>query len=417
MTHPFERATISVMTKRPFAFARREDRRVFLGVAGGFADQHGVSVVVVRAAVLMLCFAGGLGVVLYALGHLLTETSGAVTAEPQPRDRRRDAAVGCIALGLAAVMRSTGLWLGDAVMATVVVVVGGVALHGVMRPDAHAQAWAGDPNSPLSAVVAGRHTRERIIAGGALIAVGLVLLAGSGGVSASLRIGVYATALTILGLAFLIGPWLARAAQSAAEERRQRIRLDEREAMAAHLHDSVLQTLALIQRSAADPRRTITLARRQETELRSWLYGRTDRSVSTLATALQAMVAEVEDLYDVRIDPVVVGDRPFDDTGAAFIGAIREACVNAAKHSGVDEIAVFLEIGAAAVDAFVRDRGVGFDLADVTTQNTGGRGIAQSIEARLERVGGRAVIDTAPGRGTEVHLILPFSDAESRAGA
>jgi signal transduction histidine kinase/phage shock protein PspC (stress-responsive transcriptional regulator) len=392
----------------PLAFARRTDGRVLLGVAGGFADQHGVDVVVVRAALVMLSLAGGLGIVLYVLGHVLAETAHGALPVARPIDQRRNLSVAAISIGLALIMRSTGLWLGDSLMIVVIVVVSGVALLGVMRPgDGSFEAREG--TSTLAAVVAGRHAGWRIIAGGALIAVGLVLVGGSGSFSSGLRVGVYATALTILGVAVLLGPWLARTAQEVAAERRQRIRLDERDAMAAHLHDSVLQTLALIQRTADDPRRTITLARRQEAELRQWLYGNVDAIAATVSGSIQRMVDEVEDLYDIRIDPVVVGDRAMDDVFAALIAAMREACVNAAKHSGAHDVSVFVEVSADRAEAFVRDRGTGFDVNGATE----GRGIAQSIEARLERIGGRATIESTPGNGTEVRLSVPLPDVTS----
>lgn len=404
------RATIDLVSTtrtagNPLTFSRRRDRRVFLGVAGGFADQHGVDVLVVRAALVVLSFAGGLGVVLYVLGHLLADDAVPSRASTRPVDQRRNLAVAAIALGAALIVRGTGLWLGDAVMVTVIVVVSGVALLGVLRPQSVDLGRRADGASTLADVVAGRHARGRIIAGAALIAIGLVLVGGSGGVSASLRVGVYATALTIVGVAVLLGPWFARAAQEAAEERRQRIRLDERESMAAHLHDSVLQTLALIQRNAGDSRRTITLARRQEAELREWLYGTASATATSLAGALREMLSEVEDLYDVRIEPVVVGDRPMTDDFVALIAALREACVNAAKHSGVLDVSVFVEVGDVSVEAFVRDRGCGFDPSAPLGD---GRGIRQSIEGRLERIGGRATIVTSPGNGTEVQLVLPL---------
>jgi len=396
---------MSSLSTNPLAFERRSDRRVLLGVAGGFADQHGIDAVVVRAALVMLSFAGGLGIVLYVIGHVIATTHGALPPA-QPFDQRRNLSIAAVALGLAMTMRSTGLWPGDALMIVVIVVAGGVALLGVLRPNEVPEPQ-GDRASTLAAVLAGRHARWRIIAGGALIALGLVMVGGSGGLTSGLRVGLYATAVTILGVAVLLGPWLARTAQEMAEERRQRIRLDEREAMAAHLHDSVLQTLALIQRSADDPRRTVTLARRQEAELRQWLYGNADTVAATVSGALQQMVLEVEGLYDIRIEPVVVGDRPMNDDFAALIAATREACVNAAKHSGVQDVSVYVEVTPNSIDAFVRDRGAGFDPSAPTE----GRGIAQSIEARLTRVGGSAVIVSTPGEGTEVRLSLPFANA------
>ncbi len=391
----------------PLAFARRADRRMLLGVAGGFADQHGLDAIVVRAALVMLTFVGGLGIVLYVLGYVLAETRRWPLRAAQPHDQRRNLSVAAIALGLAVLMRSVGLWIDDSVMIVIVAVCAGVALLGVLRPaddGAGPASGEGDGASTLAAVMSGRHALWRIIAGGALIAVGLVLVGASRGVSSGLRVGVYATALTILGVTVLLGPWLARVAQEITEERRQRIRLDERAAMAAHLHDSVLQTLALIQRTADDPRRTITLARRQEAELRQWLYGNADPTAATLAGALQAMVDEVEDLYDIRVEHVVVGDRPVDERSVALIAAVREACVNAAKHSTAVDVSVYVEISAGAVEAFVRDRGIGFDVAATTE----GHGITQSIRARLERIGGSADIESAPGQGTEVRLSVPL---------
>ena len=386
----------------PLVFPRRRERRVLLGVAGGFADQHGINVVVVRAALMMLSFTGGLGVLIYVIGHLLADRKTELLPPIQTPDRRRDLAVIAITAGAALLMRSSGLWLGDAAMWAVAVIVSGIALPSVMSLDRNAQAALGAPVGSLADLVGGRFARERIIAGSALVAFGVAALA-RGDVSFGVRIGVYATALTILGIGVLLGPWLARTVQDATDERRQRIRLDEREAMAAHLHDSVLQTLALIQRSAHDPRRTVTLARRQEAELRTWLYGSATTADTTISGAVRHMVSEVEDLYDIRIEPVVVGDRAMDEGGEALIAAIREGCVNAAKHSGSESVSVFVEVSSTSLNAFVRDRGTGFDRSVVTAER---RGLSQSIEARMERVGGTATVSSSPGTGTEVHLSL-----------
>ena len=180
--------------------------------------------------------------------------------------------------------------------------------------------------------------------------------------------------------------------------------------MAAHLHDSVLQTLALIQRTADDPRRTASLARQQEHELRAWLFGgdasTIDGAVDTLASAVRAMAREVEQRHDTRVEVVLVGDEPYDESLVALVSAMREACVNSAKHSGTTDVSIYVEATPTAVEAWVRDRGRGFD----PTAPHEGHGIAQSIHARIERVGGTADIASADGQGTEVHLTVPRHD-------
>jgi phage shock protein PspC (stress-responsive transcriptional regulator)/signal transduction histidine kinase len=402
----------------PLTFPRRSDRRVLAGVAGGFADHHGLDAVVARCAIVVLSFAGGLGVVLYALGAVLS--AGEVApATVRVHDHRRNVATACITLGVVLLVRSSGLWLGDTFMWPLVVAAAGVALIGVVRPDLGATAASpsavpGSPTAPdwpvhamsppASELTAGRLARARLIVGAGLVALGVLWVGSAGGVSSGVRVGAYATALTIIGVALVLGPWLTRLAQQAAAERRERIRAAEREAMAAHLHDSVLQTLALIQRTADDPRRTITLARQQERELRAWLYGTVGTSGETLDAAVRAMAHEVEAAYDVKVELVLVGDAPMDADLVSFLAALREACVNAAKHSGEDEMSVFVEAAADSVEAFVRDRGRGFDRGDTASDR---RGIAHSIEARLARLGGSAAIDSTPGAGTEVRLTLP----------
>jgi signal transduction histidine kinase len=401
-----------------------------------------VDPLVVRAALVVLTFTAGIGLVLYAVGAALSEPEGASSrAWPEP-DARRNLAVALIALGVALVVRSTGLWLGDAVMVPLIVVVAGVVVLGVVRTSSTPGSTAGSspgstaglaaggqPTTQLAEVMTGRHARARVLLGAVLVAAGLVIVGVGDRVPWAVRAGVFATALTVVGVAVVVGPWIAGLAQAAAEERRQRIRSQEREAMAAHLHDSVLQTLALIQRNADDPRRTVTLARQQEHELRAWLYGVDAQSAGTFAGAVREVARDVEQRYDVQIDVVVVGDAPMRSPAsspvanggdeaegvlAALVAALREACVNAAKHSGEDRFAVYAEVGDDVVELFVRDRGVGFDRARAAADR---RGIAQSIEARLERVGGTSTIESGGGAGTEVHLAVPFSRSASEVGS
>ena len=202
----------------------------------------------------------------------------------------------------------------------------------------------------------------------------------------------------------LFGPWLWRLVDQLTTERRERIRQEERAELAAHLHDSVLQTLALIQRSADQPQRMVALARRQERELRAWLFDAPTTSDATLAAAVGAIAEEVEALHATTVEVVTVGDAPLDERGHALIGALREATINAAKHSGSPSVDLYLEVEDREVIAFVRDRGRGFDPAAVAEDR---RGIRHSIVGRLERHGGTATILSDTGTGTEVELRVP----------
>jgi signal transduction histidine kinase len=174
--------------------------------------------------------------------------------------------------------------------------------------------------------------------------------------------------------------------------------------MAAHLHDSVLQTLALMQKRADDPREVAALARRQERELRSWLNTGSRREPgASLAAALEAAVVEVEDAHGVPVEVVAVGDRPLDERAEALVAATREAVLNAVKFAPGARISVYAEVRGEHVEVFVRDRGPGFDLDAVPPDR---RGLRESVLGRMERHGGRAAIHTRPGEGTEVELVM-----------
>jgi signal transduction histidine kinase len=243
------------------------------------------------------------------------------------------------------------------------------------------------------------------VCGAVLVIIGIgTLFATTGAVGTLGQMGI-AVVATAGGLGLILGPWIVRLWQQLVDERGERIRSDERADMAAHLHDSVLQTLALIQRSAGSPHETVSLARRQERELRAWLYGdRTESGNVTLASALDAMVSDLESRHEVTIDSVIVGDCPLDPTLEPLVQAVREAAVNSAKHGGTDEVSVYVELEPDCVTAYVRDRGRGFDLAGVDGDR---RGIAESIVGRMQRHGGTATINTGPGEGTEVVLEMP----------
>lgn len=218
------------------------------------------------------------------------------------------------------------------------------------------------------------------------------------------RTVVRGVAIAIFGALLLFGPWLLRLMRNLASERAALIREQERAELSAHLHDSVLQTLALIQKRADDGHEVAQLARRQERELRRWLFEpRATRLVGSMKTVLEEAAAEVEELHGVPIEMVVVGDMPIDDRVRALAQAAREAMTNAAKFAHCGRVDLYAEVDAGAVEVFVRDRGIGFDLAAIPADR---HGVRDSIIARVERHGGRAVVHSAPGEGTEVELAI-----------
>lgn len=215
--------------------------------------------------------------------------------------------------------------------------------------------------------------------------------------------------LVLAAVMMLLGPWWLRVLRDLVVERQARIRAEERADIAAQVHDSVLQTLALIQRRADSPQQVIQLARAQERELRSWLFdgmapGSMDGAATTVATAIRRIQQDVEAQHGVAVEAVTVGECDLDDDLSALLGAAREATVNAAKWSGAQVVSVFAEVEPSEVSIFVRDRGKGFDPDCVPADR---KGLAESVRARMERRGGSATIRSVLGEGTEVSLTMP----------
>lgn len=241
----------------------------------------------------------------------------------------------------------------------------------------------------------------RLVGGLVMVVAGIsMILATQVGIS-QLPVVLGASAVLLAGLLVVAAPWLYQQRARVRRADADRMRAEARADMAAHLHDSVLQTLALIQRQADDPATVSSLARRQERELRTWLYGETPRAAETLRSALRELSSDVEGRFDVDIEVVCVGDAVVDDRIEALILATGEAVTNAAKHSGAPRIDVYAEVEDGHVEVFIRDRGCGFDPAEVPQ---GHMGVKESITARMERYGGRASIRSEPGHGTEVRL-------------
>ena len=397
--------------------SRSRTNRLVGGVCAGVARATGIDVLVVRVAVVALTVAGGTGALLYVAAWLMLPEEGTdrSLAQAAATDRGKDLgevlAIGSIVLGVILLVRATGIWFSDAFVWPLLLA--GVGLAVIWR-----QAGDEDRSSLLRVVDrfprggAGQSPldlRSRR-AGLARIGLGVVLvvsgvgafLAASDAFSA-VRQGVLASAGIVAGLALITGPFWVRMGRDLAVERRKRIRSEERAEVAAHLHDSVLQTLALIQRNADDPRAVVTMARRQERELRGWLF-ENDQDLpgaDTLAAALARAGEEVEGLHGISIDVVAVGDLPLDDRTRALVAAAREAMVNAAKWSGDQTISVYAEVRDGEASVFVRDWGAGFDLDSVAPDR---HGVRESIVDRMARHGGEAVVRTTLGEGTEVEL-------------
>ncbi len=395
---------------------RREDGRVIGGVAAGLGETLRIEPNALRLAFVVLAAAGGAGVLLYAVGWLLLPVDD---TEPNAAagDALQLAALGAVVLGLLLLLRTLHVWIGDAVVWPLALAAAGLALvwsrpgSQTSEPPARFERLPAAAADALAVLVGTRRGAvARFVAGALLVLGGLGAFARSVGSATALREVGLGALIVAAGLTLAFGPGVARFVSAYSDERRERVRAAERADISAHLHDSVLQTLALVQRKADDPREVRRLARRQERELRTWLLegGGTVPAAATLGATLEAVAAEVEDVYAVRFDVVRVRDCPSDSRLEPLVLAAREAMVNAARHSGEPEVSVYVEVEPQRATVFVRDRGVGFDPASVPADR---RGVAESIVGRLARHGGRATVHSAPGEGTEVELVIDREEA------
>ena len=400
---------------------RSSDDRIIGGVCGGLGPHLGLDPMVLRLAFVVLAMANGVGLVVYAVAWaLLPEAPPGAAIERGRRhlSAEKPVALGLITLGVLLLVKEIGLIVPPGVVWPATLSIAGFALVWARTSDAGRERWLvlarGRSADPVERAHRARLVLRALI-GGVLLVSGLALLFASGGLLSLVgQLGLAALA-TGVGMAVLLGPWIVGMARERDEERRQRIRSEERSEMAAHLHDSVLQTLTLIQRHADAPARARMLARRQERELRAWLFderapaeGRAD----ALVPALEAVVTEVEDRHVVEVDLVVVGDCPLDRALEGLVAAVREAAHNAARHSGAEEVSVYVEVEPERVTAYVRDRGRGFDPDAV---EPGRLGVRESIVGRMTRLGGRAEVHTAPGEGTEVVVEVARPRSNGRA--
>lgn len=395
---------------------RPAHHRLIGGVAAGLAEHFGVPPAYVRVAFVVATWFNGAGIIGYLLLWRflpLADDERSVGLESaERRGLRRRTGIGvaeivqavaflCLGAGVLVLMQVTGRGVGGSLFVPILVGLVGVALIWRQIDDALLSQWMRQRT--------GWASLSRLAAGVALVvAAGLYFLTENRGWGAVLDVGA-ATGVALIGVTLILGPWISSLLANLGQERRERVRSQERADVAAHLHDSVLQTLALLQKNAGDPAAVATLARRQERELRDWMYGTEKPSHESLAGALRASAADVETSHTLPVELVVVGDTVLDDRADALARAVREAVVNAAKHSGADRVDVFAEIGGGLATVFVRDRGVGFDPAAVDGDR---KGLSGSIVERVQRHGGEAEIRSEPGEGTDIRLTMPVGPRE-----
>jgi len=367
-------------------------RRRIGGVAAYLARRGGVDPLLVRLGLVLLLFAAGVGALLYGAGWLYCR------GRPEPPERETTFRHNLGAATLTAAFLA----------ATVHVV---PSLPAPMLWAATFVSFGYTLSSPRLVVSAPTNSTVaagvRILGGAALVVAGLVSLLRFVPVLDQLPYVLFAATLLVAGVGLVFAPWIVHSLSAAEAERIERVRAEERTYLAAHLHDSVLQTLNLIQSRANDPQVTAMLARTQERELRRWIHHHEDSDQpleGTLRDALEEAASEAEATFPIMVECIVVGDCQLDHPLTELVAATKEALQNAGKFAESQLISLFAEVDAGRVQIFVRDRGVGFD-PDLVADDR--QGIRTAIRGRLERVGGTATIRSESGRGTEVCLDLP----------
>jgi len=402
---------------------RSVDDRVLGGVCGGLAARLRVGSRTVRVLAVLAVALGGMGILLYmALWVAVPAADETSSIGHRVVGDRRELQVvlafSTAELAVLLVLQALGLnGLGIPAWSLLAAAVGALVVWRGASPLESARLRETLNAAPVIGSTPGKGWRlfaARALVGAVLIIFGISELSRTGNFSGAAFAVLVGAVAFVGGFLVLFAPWWARTLRDLSTERRERVRAEERADMASHVHDSVLQTLLLIQKSAGDPAEVTRLARIQERELRHWLFnpamlGRRSDQPPTFAAAMADIEREIEDTYGVGIELILVGDCPMDDSTAALVGASREASVNAAKWSGCAEVTVFAEVEHDVVSVFVRDLGQGFDPEQVSADR---QGIAASMVERMARHGGQVTVASAPGTGCEVELVLPRTNGD-----
>lgn len=404
---------------------RSTSDRWVAGICGGLAEHFGQPAWVFRAAFVATALLGGAGIVAYALMWLFVPLGADSGGAARPSGSwDLSGLLGFVALGLGLLLALNALGVAVQVSLWVPLILVGAGVVVLWRQGDEAQRALRAPGSPppeapvgaapVGAVRAGvepaavpldRGLWLRVVLGVVLVVLGVVGFVLPRLTLVSAVQAVIAAGAVVAGVVVIALPWVSAWSRRRQAERISAVRNEERAAMAARVHDSVLQTLTLIQRRAEDPKEVLRLARAEERALRGWLYAPVG-AAGTLAASLADVVAGTEADYEARIELVTVGDTVVDDRVAALVAATREAVVNAAKHAGAPA-RVYAEVAGTEVEVYVKDRGTGFDPDAIDGDR---HGVRESIIARMRAVGGSAEIRSVPGEGTEVRLALPIGD-------
>lgn len=407
------------------AMRRSSDGRVLAGICAGISQSTGIDVTILRIGFVLVGLFVGFPVLIYAVAWLIvpldTETTNIFSRAVADRRGIR-LVIAVIPLVIVTQVVVSLLHVGFVgIFSWPVFLAAGLTILIWRNASEPERVWMQDDLVPMLSVESEGPGRWKLIlritAGAALAAGGIVVLILGHPSTAALR-PLGGALLVIAAIVVVFGPWWLSLVRDLMAERQARALAEERAQMAAHVHDSVLQTLALIQRSAEDPQNVVRLARAQERELRAWLFeGRAPGSigdeVTNLAEGVGLLQRHVEADHGITVQVVMVGDCPLTEGLRALLDAAREATVNSAKWSGAPQVSLYAEVEPGAVMLFVRDRGQGFDPAAVPADR---QGIAQSIRARMARYGGTVVIRSVPGEGTEVELKMPVPTSTSTTG-
>jgi signal transduction histidine kinase len=418
------------MTAAPRPSPLRRDTKHGLvgGVLAGLGARTGIDLAVLRVAFVVAAVAsGGLALLAYlvAWAALPAEGGGSRALALPGRlskvrgDWRVGAGVGLLTLSALLAFRELGIWWSDQLVWPLVLAAFGAAVlwersrasgtepaQSEARPS-ETPAGSSEASPGLAPALSPMRLADayRGVFGVLLVVGAALLFLSSNNILGGLRDAALTSVVVVVAIALILAPFLWRLGHNLASERAERIRSQERAELSAHLHDSVLQTLTLVQKRADDPREVAALARRQERELREWLAGDGHRpSDKSFARALRALAEKIEDDHRVAVDVVVVGDCDLDERVDAVLGAAHEALLNAAKHApDPGPIRVYAEVGDTGIEVYVRDRGPGFELDAVPGDR---RGVRESILGRMKRGGGSAEVRSIEGGGTEVGLMI-----------